>query len=145
MISAISLHLTDNNILLTWVTWTSWPCIPADVRCQREMSVTMMVTIILLQTPFVSPPAVTESEPEWPDDDDYERGIEDVLITSRPCLSHITRIHHHSWSGHKKRSSDYNRGCPQKYKLELTSVMSLTRHTFRCGKAWVTWEGSMGI
>ena len=73
-------------------------------------------------------PAVTESGPEWPDDDDYERCIEDVLITSLPCLSRITRIHHHSWSGHKKRSSDYNRGCPQNYKLKLTSVVLDTTH-----------------
>ena len=127
MISAISLHLTDNNILLTWVTWTSWPRIPADVRCQREMSVTMMrwSPSSCSRHHLYPRPAVTESRPEWPDDDDYERCIEDVLITSLPCLSRITRIHHHSWSGHKKRSSDYNRGCPQNYKLKRTSSVVL--------------------
>ena len=95
MISAISLHLTDNNILLTW---TSWPLIPADVQCQSEMSVTIMVTMLHSHCP----------RPEWPNDDDYDRGIEDVLITS----SHASVPHHPHLSlliiRHKNWSSDYN-------------------------------------
>ena len=42
--------------IISSVTWTSWPRIPADVPRQREMSVTMLVTLILVQTSFVSPP-----------------------------------------------------------------------------------------
>ena len=98
MISAISLHLTQDNILLTW---TSWPRIPADVQCQSMMSVTTMVTCSRHRLYHSQSP-----RPEWPDDDDDDRGIEDVLITS----SHAS-VHPHPSSltiRHKNWSSDYN-------------------------------------
>lgn len=74
--------------IISSVTGTSWPRIPADVRCQeRDVSHNDGHThpapdIVCIPAPLSQSPG-----PEWPDDDDYERCIEDVLITS---LSHVS-------------------------------------------------------
>ena len=84
MISAISLHLTDNNILRDMDILT-----PHSGRCpasERDVSHNAGHThpgpdIVCITAPLSQSPG-----PQWPDDDDYERGIEDVLITS----SHVS-------------------------------------------------------